>query len=140
MKSKSVHIQHLIAEIREMWDEWDLRDEDRDDSLDFDAFYNGFMAPYFGCYRCDPTKKALKAIDMDSDGKVDWNEFAVYLKWAGRQYPQTKDAEELLSIAFRKGLIPAMQDETLKQTDDLPEIGDEFSDDDERDYQYSPWK
>ena len=67
---------------------------------------------------------------MDADGKVDWNEFALYLKWAGRQYPDVKDAEDLLSTAFRKGLIPAMQDEVIKQPD-LPKDersygGDEF--------------
>ena len=54
-------------------------------------------------------------IDMDEDGRVDWNEFALYLKWAIRQYPQTKTAEELLSIAFRKGIIPAMQDVVILQ-------------------------
>ena len=83
--------------------------------LAFDAFYNGFLAPYFGCYRCDETKCALKAIDMDQDGTVDWKEFALYLKWAIREYPETKTAEELLTIAFRKGLIPAIKDELLKQ-------------------------
>ena len=57
---------------------------------------------------------------MDADGKVDWNEFALYLKWAGRQYPQTQTAEELLSIAFRKGLVPAMKDELVKDIK-LPE-------------------
>jgi len=114
-KPKRAHAQKLIAEIRAMWDEWDLRDGQKDDRLEFDAFYNGFMAPYFGCYRCDETKRALKAIDMDADGTVDWEEFALYLKWAIHQYPETKTAEELLSIAFRKGLIPAMQDEVLKQ-------------------------
>ena len=114
---KKVHAQELIAEIRAMWDEWDLRgDGRRDGKLEFDAFYNGFLGPYFGCYRCDETKRALKAIDMDEDGTVDWDEFALYLKWAIRQYPETKTAEELLSIAFRKGLIPAMQDEVLKQS------------------------
>ena len=114
---KKVHAQELIAEIRTMWDEWDLREDGkRDDKLEFDAFYNGFMGPYFGCYRCDETKLALKAIDMDADGTVDWEEFALYLKWAIRQYPETETAEELLSIAFRKGLIPAMQDEVLKQS------------------------
>ena len=113
---KKAHAQELIAEIRAMWDEWDLRDGQKDDKLEFDAFYNGFLAPYFGCYRCDETKCALKAIDMDADGTVDWEEFALYLKWAVRQYPETKTAEELLSIAFRKGLIPAMQDEVLKQS------------------------
>ena len=117
-KPKTAHAQKLLAEIRKVWDEWDLKEEKQnDDQLDFDSFYNGFMAPYFGCYRCDMTKRALKAIDIDEDGQVDWNEFALYLKWAIREYPQTKDAEELLSIAFRKGLIPAMQDVVLDQKD-----------------------
>ena len=111
---KSLHTQELLDEIRKMWDEWDLRDDVQgDDKLEFDSFYNGFLAPYFGCYRCDETKRALKAIDMDEDGSVDWNEFALYLRWAAREYPNAKDAEELLSIAFRKGLIPAMQDVVL---------------------------
>lgn len=52
---------------------------------------------------------------MDEDGTVDWNEFALYLKWAAREYPDTKDSEALLSIAFRKGLIPAMQDVVLAE-------------------------
>ena len=114
-KPETLHGEMLIAEIRKLWDVWDLRDGKKDDQLEFDAFYNGFMAPYFGCYRCDQTTRALKAIDMDQDGKVDWNEFSLYLKWAIREYPETQDADELLSIAFRKGLIPAMQDEVLKQ-------------------------
>jgi Ca2+-binding EF-hand superfamily protein len=115
-KPKSVHVSELLDKIRKMWDEWDLRDDVKgDNKLEFDSFYNGFMAPYFGCYRCDETKRALKAIDMDEDGSVDWNEFALYLTWAAREYPNVKDAEELLSIAFRKGLIPAMQDVVLEQ-------------------------
>ncbi|XP_046858000.1 uncharacterized protein LOC124451428 [Xenia sp. Carnegie-2017] len=115
-KPKSMRTKELLDEIRKMWDEWDLRDVVQgDDKLEFDSFYNGFMAPYFGCYRCDETKRALKAIDMDEDGSVDWNEFALYLRWAARQYPDVKDAEELLSIAFRKGLIPAMQDVILNE-------------------------
>ena len=77
---QEVHAKTLIAEIRAMWDEWDLRDGQKDDRLEFDAFYNGFMGSYFGCYRCDETKRALKAIDMDQDGTVDWEEFALYLK------------------------------------------------------------
>ena len=54
---------------------------------------------------------------MDEDGRVDWNEFALYLKWAGRQYPDVNDAEDLIATAFRKGLVPAMQDEVIKQSD-----------------------
>ena len=80
---------------------------------------------------------------MDADGTVDWNEFALYLKWAGRQYPDVKDAEELLSTAFRKGLVPAMQDEVIKQPDfpdetTCEEEGEwlypDFADDDDCDF------
>ncbi|KAJ7369455.1 hypothetical protein OS493_038822, partial [Desmophyllum pertusum] len=60
---------------------------------------------------CRDTLKALKAINMDNDDHIDWNEFLVYLKWAMHQYPSINDVDELLSVAFRKGIIPAMQDE-----------------------------
>ena len=115
MELNSQHEKDLIADVRAIWDTWDLRDEVQgDDCLQFDTFYNGFMAPYFGCFKCDDTRRGLQAIDMDNDGLVDWSEFLVYLKWAVHQYPDIKDADELLSIAFRKGLIPAMRDECLK--------------------------
>ena len=117
IKIGSAHAEELIAQVRKIWDEWDLKeDEDKqgDECLEFDSFYNAFMVPYFGCYRCDDTRKGLQAIDMDNDGAVDWSEFLVYLKWALHQYPDIKDIDKLLSITFRKGLIPAMQDEVLK--------------------------
>lgn len=112
------HLSHqeLLKKVREIWDTWDLQEASElqgDNCLEFDSFYNGFMAPYFGCFRCDDTRKALQAIDMDKDGRVDWEEFLLYLKWALHQYPDIKDTDELLSITFRKGLIPAMQDEIL---------------------------
>ena len=53
---------------------------------------------------------ALQAMDMDDDGMVDWGEFELYLKWAGRQYPDTVTSEDLLDVAFRYGLMPAIQD------------------------------
>ena len=108
--------QQLLKDVRKMWDTWDLQEASElqgDDCLEFDSFYNGFMAPYFGCFRCDDTRKGLRAIDMDSDGRIDWNEFSLYLKWALHQYPNIKDADELLSVTFRKGIIPAMHDEIL---------------------------
>lgn len=108
--------QELLKNVREIWDTWDLQEASElqgDNCLEFDSFYNGFMAPYFGCFRCDDTRKGLQAIDMDKDGRVDWDEFLVYLKWALHEYPDIKDTDELLSITFRKGLIPAMQDEIL---------------------------
>ena len=111
---KSERAQQLIAEVRRIWDEWDIEEDKQiDDRLKFQSFYNGFMAPYFGCFKCHDTRKALQAIDMDNDGHINWNEFLLYLKWALRQYPEIKDADELLSVAFRKGIIPAMQDELV---------------------------
>lgn len=108
--------KQLIKEVREIWDEWDANEETSgDDCLEFYSFYNGFMSPYFGCYECETSKKGLQAIDMDSDGKVDWHEFAVYLKWALHQYPDITTTDELLATAFQKGLIPAMHDEILKK-------------------------
>ena len=109
------HHEKLIADIREVWDTWDLRDEVQgDERLQFDSFYHGFMAPYFGCYRCESTKQGLRALDMDSDGYVDWKEFLVYIKWALHEYPDVTSADELLEIVFQKGLIPAMRDERVK--------------------------
>ena len=111
---KSVHAQHLIAAVRSIWNTWDIKEgQPDDDQLIFYSFYNGFMAPYFGCFKCEDTQKALQAINMDNDGYIDWNEFLVYLKWAMRQYPNIKDVDELLSCAFNKGIIPAMRDEVL---------------------------
>ena len=115
MKLTSAAAKKLIGEVRVIWDEWDLKDEVQgDECLEFDSFYNGFMSPYFGCFRCEDTKKGLQAIDMDNDGYVDWSEFLVYLKWALHEYPSITDVDELLSTTFQKGLIPAMQDEILK--------------------------
>ena len=105
----------LLDSVREIWDAWDNQETKKnDDRIQYDSFYNGFMAPYFSCYRCEDTRAGLKAIDMDANGYVDWNEFCVYLKWALRQYPNIVDVDELLSITFRKGIIPAMQDECEK--------------------------
>ena len=109
--------QALINDVRKIWDEWDVMDEKQNDNrLQFDSFYNGFMAPYFGCFRCEDARKGLQALDMDSNGFVDWAEFLVYIKWALREYPKIADVDDLLSVTFRKGLIPAMQDETIKAT------------------------
>jgi hypothetical protein len=116
VKVHHAHHQHLLEEVRKMWDTWDLRESSElqgDNCLEFDSFYNGFMAPYFGCFRCDDTRKGLLAIDMDKDGRVDWSEFSLYLKWALHQYPGIRDTDELLSVTFRKGLIPAMRDKLL---------------------------
>ena len=116
MKLNQPHAESLLSQIREQWDIWDTKDKVQgDDMLEYDSFYNGFMAPYFACYRCSDTKRALQALDMDADNQVDWNEFLVYLKWALHQYPMIKDTEELLDVTFRKGIIPAMRDELIKK-------------------------
>ena len=109
--SREAH-KALLAEVKATWDEWDLREEVQgDEALEFFSFYNAFMSPYFGCYECDIAKKALQAIDMDTDGTIDWSEFCVYLKWALNEYPEIATVKDLLNTAFTKGIIPAMYDE-----------------------------
>ena len=116
---KEPHHNAIIAEIRELWDFWDSKEVDQNDGrLQFDSFYHGFLAPYFGCYRCKDTKKALLAIDMDNDGYVDWTEFLVYIKWALHQYPAVETADETLEVTFQKGLLPAMRDMKAKNAED----------------------
>ncbi|XP_033114910.1 uncharacterized protein LOC117115295 [Anneissia japonica] len=107
-------INTLIDEIKAEWDEWDGRGGEVDNQLTFDHFYTGFMSPYFGCYRCEDSQQGLRALDMDADGMIDWFEFRHFLLWAGRQHPNVKTSQELLDIAFRDGLIPAMKDEMDK--------------------------
>ncbi len=101
---KSDAHKQLIQDVRDIWDEWDIREEQSgDNSLEFYSFYNGFMAPYFGCYECEDSRKGLQALDMDQDGKIDWEEFLVYLKWALDQYPDTATTEELVNTTLRRG-------------------------------------
>ena len=92
-----------------------MLDANEDDSLIFENFYAGFMQPYFGCPKCPETKAAMSAINVVKDDKISWQEFEVFLKWAGKEYPQTETAEDLLEIAFRDGVAIAMRDEIIKQ-------------------------
>jgi Ca2+-binding EF-hand superfamily protein len=113
---QSVHHKELINDVKKVWDEWDIKDgRAKDNCLEFDFFYTAFASPFLGCYRCKRTRDAFSCLDMDKDGVVDWNEFALYLKWALRQYPETKDMEQLLTIAFQQGLLPAMIDEEARR-------------------------
>ena len=78
--------------------------------LEFDSFYNGFMAPYFGCYRCVDTKAAFLALDIDKDGLADWEEFKLFLIYALEEHPdRIAELEDLLNIAFIKGILPLMK-------------------------------
>ncbi len=111
----------LLREVRDIWNEWDLKEIGEmkgDGKLEFYSFYNGFMAPYFGCYECEAAKKGLQAIDMNEDNFVNWDEFCVYLKWALREYPKICEVDDLLETAFQKGLIPAMQDESITEEEE----------------------
>ena len=101
VKVHSEYHKQLIREIRDIWDEWDLRDKVQgDECLEFDSFYGAFMAPYISCYRCPDAKGAMKAIDMDADGLVDWNDFMVYIKLALHEYPNVENVDKLLSTAI----------------------------------------
>lgn len=108
------HVDSLIDGIKNDWNQWDIKDKQVDNQITFDNFYKGFMAPYFGCYRCEDSQVALSCMDMDADGMIDWFEFKTYLVWAGRQYPRIENKQQLLDNAFRNGLIPAMKDELDK--------------------------
>ena len=102
--------KNLIKKVRKIWDAWDLTEEESgDDCLEFYSFYSGFMAPYFGNYECEYLRKGLQVLDMNENGKIDWSEFCIYLKWALREYPNIGGKEELLAAAFQKGIIPAMK-------------------------------
>ena len=77
VKSRKAIHERLLREVKEIWDTWDTKEAAElqgGDYLEFDSFYNGIMAPYFGCvyniYACDDTRKGLRAIDMDSEGRV----------------------------------------------------------------------
>ena len=92
----SQHAKNLIADMHTTLATSNLQNDVKSDCLQFDTFYNGFMAPYFGCFQCDDTKHTLQAIGMDKDCLVDWNELLVYLKWVITQYLDIKDTDELL--------------------------------------------
>ena len=92
------------------------------DFLTFDKFYHGFMQPYFGCYRCQITKNALKVLDVDNSGTIEWHEFCTFVDWTLNQYSDiivgsssgatniNEMAEVCLRLTFEKGIIPAMRD------------------------------
>ena len=108
------HHKTLVGDVRKLWDSWNQNGRNsHEDHLPYDSFYNGFLSPYFSCYRCPATKKGLKAI-LGSDSTVNWKEFLVYVKWALHEYPETELIKELLRTVLEKGLIPLMRDEILK--------------------------
>ena len=78
--------------------------------MEFDSFYNGFMAPYFGCYHCTDTHEAFHTLDMDKNGMADWEEFKLFLIYALEEHPdRIVELEDLLNIAFLKGILPLMK-------------------------------
>lgn len=105
----------LINEILEKWNSCKTSELDEHNGLPYYQFYGLFLEPYFPRYQSEETEKALQALDMDENGMIDWPEFKTYLIWAGRQYPRIKTKEELYDKALRYGIIPAMNDETIKQ-------------------------
>ena len=110
------HWEMLKSQLRAIWDELDGSEElsqQGDDALEFETFYQKFLKPYYQNIKSEDARKALKALDMDKDGKVEWSECMVYVKWAIYEYPDISDLDELLSVTFKKGLFMAMQDEII---------------------------
>ena len=84
-----------------------------DDALEFETFYQKFLKPYYQNIKCEDARKALKALDMDKDGKVEWSECMVYVKWAIYEYPDISDLDELLS-AFTDQLMHSMKKQMIQ--------------------------
>jgi len=112
-EANSAHGELLIRQAREKWDLFDCRESEEkqcDGCLEFDSFYNGFMAPYFGCYHCTDTHEAFHTLDMDKNGMADWEEFKLFLIYALEEHPdRIVELEDLLNIAFLKGILPLMK-------------------------------
>lgn len=63
VKLKEPHHKAIIEEMHELWNFWDFAElQQRDGCLQFDSFYNGFMAPYFDCYRCSTMDSWLRTL------------------------------------------------------------------------------
>ena len=117
IKVKKASHEQIIQEIRKHWDSWNSEDrasEVTGDAMPFDLFYHSFMAPYFGCYRSVDSKTALMAMDMNSDGDVDWHEFLYFIKWALNAYPDIAGIDETLTVVFEKGIMPLVRDIKMK--------------------------
>ena len=117
VKVKKASHGKIIQEIRDHWDSWNSEDRAADvtgDAMPFDLFYHSFMAPYFGCYRCVDSKSALMAMDMNSDGDVDWHEFLYFIKWALNAYPDIAGVDDTLTVVFEKGIMPLVRDIKMK--------------------------
>ena len=123
-KVNTSHWKELRSQLRGIWNELDGSKESNqqgDDAVEFETFFNRFLQPYYPNIRCKGVREAFKALDMDKNGKVEWSEWMVYVKWAIYEYPEIIDLDELLSVAFKKGLFMAMQDEILTpMIDDSP--------------------
>ena len=119
----------LKSQLRTIWDELDGTeelDQQGDDALEYETFYHRFLQPYYPKIKSGDARKALKALDINNDGKVEWSECMVYVKWAITEYPEISDLEELLSVTFKKGLFMAMQNEVVTPITDGTSSLDQF--------------
>ena len=113
---RTPHSRRLLKDIRTLWDSCFSRCHYSNNAfLPYDVFYVNFMQPYFAYYRSVDTRSALNALDFDSDGNINWEDFLVYLTWALREYPDTGSVHDVIDIVFRKGLTPIKRAELLKR-------------------------
>ena len=103
----------LIHQLREKWDGChDSKEEFEVDELDYRTFYDCFMNSFFTSVNYMDRRKAVRIIDIERGGKICWNSFLVYIKWAIIEYPNICTLNELLSVTFKQGIIPATEDKT----------------------------
>ena len=102
----------LIALLRDKWDACNSEGGLGADKIDYRTFYNHFMKSFSTTLNNMERRKAVKIIDIEKDGMIYWNNFLVYIKWAIIEYPDICDLNQLLSVTFKQGIIPATEDKT----------------------------
>lgn len=105
----------LLAQLKDYFESWDCKDAAdgsgnvKDDRIDFDHFYDGFMAKYVSCYSCEQARGLFAAIDLNHDNAISWREIALRAQWALAEYPENiASLDDLIAVVMQKYLLPSL--------------------------------
>ena len=97
--------------------------ETGENSMDFLAFYEAYLKPYFGCFSCPRTRFVLGAIDLDGDNNVTWEEWRFWCLWALHQYSdEIIGIEDLNHVVLRNAILPLGLSKTSNPPKKLDDI------------------